>query len=342
MQFDPSSSVPPALAAPAPQPFLIPPAKRLSFICGLTLATVLAGLVELAFKRGVAGAIAVDTLSDFAAAIWRYTDWAISSFVLGLAQWVILRQYGLTHLWIVATGMGGLIAQAVGFGWQAKLGLVLSRLAYVWLGLAQGFVLRRDVRSAWLWLFVPPVTFVLSSLLFLVILGQTPTGIAVGLPGPSYVALIPALTLQGLLPAIALCGLRQKGSSARRPSSEAAFRATPEMTDLTQLRSLARELHTQLTQTDIPEIAEDQDLIYLVDMTVEGAIAMYQPVNQAAFDYADQTPLPALAEAELAGQAGQANQEKYGSEVATLARFQVIFQATGDITIRSSNGEPLS
>jgi hypothetical protein len=134
--------------------------------------------------------------------------------------------------------------------------------------------------------------------------------------------------------AIALCTLRQRGRINSRRGSKPDSSITPEITNLEQLRSLAQQLQVQLNQTTIAEIAADPDLIYLVDVTEDGAIAMYQPVNQAAFDYINQTPLPTLLSVAESPQTEASQQE-------SLARLQVIFQAGGTLAIRSADGEML-
>ncbi|HEY9805220.1 MAG TPA: hypothetical protein V6D04_01520 [Candidatus Obscuribacterales bacterium] len=317
-----------------PQPWLIVPAARPQFILGFTLLTFLGGLVaaritlKLLPELGTSG-------SGGLAQVENWVGLILTGAAIGLAQGFMLRRYVSSWQWIVATSVGWLVSGAVALSLLESLGEFVSILAFVWLGFAQWLVLRQVAKPAWFWILLPSVaslgSFVLSPL-FNALAGT------VGELGTFLLLAINQFAVLGAVEGIGLCTLRQKGTSSRRRGSNAdsLLPGVPEITDLEQLRSLAQQLQIQLTQAGLPEIAGEQDLIYLVDVTAEGAIADYQPVNQAAFDCAAQTPLPQLLET------ADSAQIRASSASVALARLQVIFQAPGSLAIRSTVGEPLA
>jgi hypothetical protein len=214
------------------------------------------------------------------------------------------------------------------------LGEFFSNLAFIWLGFAQWLVLRQFAKPAGFWILLPCVASFGSFLLAPLFNALANT---VGQLGALLLLSVNQFAILGVVEAIALCTLRQKGRNSHRrgAATDLGLATSPEITNLEQLRSLAQQIHSQLVQAGTPEIADDQDLIYLVDVTAEGAIADYQPVNQAAFDYIDKTPLPTLL---VVAESPQAE----ASQPRSLGRLQVIFQTAGRLVIRSATGELLA
>nr|WP_290221821.1 hypothetical protein [Trichocoleus desertorum] len=314
-----------AFIASPPKPFLIEPPQRLRFALLFALLTLLSGLAAVALSWG----IPLVLYGNWVVGIGRqWLEWILVGGAVGMGQWLILRRYIPSQLWIGATALGWIVANAVAASFLDNSDAFLSNLAFVWLGFAQWLVLRQFAKPAWFWILLPCVaslgSFVVS-LLF-----QTLASTTGGL-GSLLLPIASQFTVLGAVQAIALCTLRQRGRSNSQRGSKPDSSITPEITNLEQLRSLAQQLQAQLHQTTVGEIAEDQDLIYLVDVTEDGAIAMYQPVNQAAFDYVDRTPLPNLWSVAKSPQT-EASQQK------SLARLQVIFQAGGTLVIRSADG----
>jgi hypothetical protein len=110
------------------------------------------------------------------------------------------------------------------------------------------------------------------------------------------------------------------------------FRAAPDLvgdkiTDTKQIRKLQRQLLRTLRQNWEGKTTAKQDLKYRVAVTRNGIIADYEPINQVAYDYFRETPLPLIF------------QELHGSNVAPpkdkepLAHFRVVFKRNGSLEI---------
>ncbi len=322
-----------AFIASPPKPFLIEPPQRLRFALLFALLTLLSGLVAVALSWWLALGL-YGRLPEAIVGIGRqWLEWILVGGAVGIGQWLILRRYIPSQFWIGATALGWIVANAVAASSLDNSGGFLSNLAFVWLGFAQWLVLRQFAKPAWFWILLPCVASLGSFVVSLLFQTLARTAGGLGL-GSLLLPIASQFTVLGAVQAIALCTLRQRGRSNSRRSSTDASSITPEITNLEQLRSLAQQLQTQLNQTTIAEIEGDPDLIYLVDVTEDGAIAMYQPVNQAAFDYINQTPLPTLLSVAESPQTEASQQE-------SLARLQVIFQAGGTLAIRSADGEML-
>ena len=102
--------------------------------------------------------------------------------------------------------------------------------------------------------------------------------------------------------------------------------------DPNTIKSLNQKLNDTLRQnwSGTPTFA--RDLKYRVAVNKDGTIADYEPLNQVAFDYFRQTPLPKMFQA------------VYGSTVAApnnkepLAHFQVVFKPNGALEVNPWQG----
>lgn len=101
--------------------------------------------------------------------------------------------------------------------------------------------------------------------------------------------------------------------------------ATPEITDPTQISELNWKLYDIIDQNwqQFPTFTED--LIYLVKVDSSGDIFSYQPSNQAASDYLQETPFPDLVDT--------ANPASPTDSQASLASFQVVLTPTGELEV---------
>jgi len=100
---------------------------------------------------------------------------------------------------------------------------------------------------------------------------------------------------------------------------------TPEITDPTQISELNWKLYDLIDQNwqQFPTFTED--LIYLVKVDSSGDILSYQPSNQAASDYLQETPFPDLVDT--------ANPASPTDSQASLASFQVVLTPTGELEV---------
>lgn len=90
-------------------------------------------------------------------------------------------------------------------------------------------------------------------------------------------------TRQGILQVSPVRGYRQKPGVGK------------EITDLEQRRELQKQLREQLSKNWKGTGSYKRNLVYRVAVNKDGAIADYEPDNQSAFDYEQETPLPKLA-----------------------------------------------
>jgi hypothetical protein len=112
---------------------------------------------------------------------------------------------------------------------------------------------------------------------------------------------------------------------------------TPEVigekiTDSSTVRDLNRKLYNTIRQNWSATPTFSKDLKYRVAVNKGGVIADYEPLNQVAFDFFRETPLP------------QMFQSVYGSNLAApnnkeaLAHFQVIFNPSGRLEVKPWQG----
>jgi hypothetical protein len=115
------------------------------------------------------------------------------------------------------------------------------------------------------------------------------------------------------------------------------YARTPEVvgakiTDSNITKGLNQKLYNAVRQSWSGTPTFTRDLKYRVAVNKEGVIADYEPLNQVAFDYFRETPLPKMFN------------DIYGSNVAApnnkepLAHFQVIFKPSGKLEVTSWQG----
>ncbi len=115
------------------------------------------------------------------------------------------------------------------------------------------------------------------------------------------------------------------------------YAKTPEVvgakiTSPNTVKDLNQKLYTRVRQNWGGTPTFDRYLRYRVAVNKDGAIADYEPLNQVAYDYARETPLPTMLQA------------AYGSNLVApntkepLAHFQVIFQPSGKLEIAPWRG----
>ncbi|MUH01343.1 DUF4335 domain-containing protein [Scytonema sp. UIC 10036] len=115
------------------------------------------------------------------------------------------------------------------------------------------------------------------------------------------------------------------------------YTKTPEVigskiTDANTISTLNQKLSDTIRQGSSNTTSFPKDLKYRVALNKEGVIADYEPLNQVAFDYFRQTPLPKMF------------QDVYGSNAAApnskepLAHFQVVFKPNGSLEVTPWKG----
>ncbi|MTJ10823.1 DUF4335 domain-containing protein [Anabaena sp. UHCC 0204] len=115
------------------------------------------------------------------------------------------------------------------------------------------------------------------------------------------------------------------------------YAKTPEVigakiTDASKIKDLNQKLYSTIRQNWSVTPTFANELKYRVAVNKEGVIADYEPLNQVAFDYFRETPLP------------QMFQSVYGSNIAPpenkepLAHFQVVFTPKGELEVNPWKG----
>jgi hypothetical protein len=104
-----------------------------------------------------------------------------------------------------------------------------------------------------------------------------------------------------------------------------------EIVDAPSLRILNRNLYKQIQQrrTEITKFPEE--LVYRVAMRPDGTIVNYEPHNQPAQEYLNQTPLPNLGAANVPTDATGVNQQP-------VAYFKVVFTPKGVLQVSPWRG----
>jgi hypothetical protein len=109
----------------------------------------------------------------------------------------------------------------------------------------------------------------------------------------------------------------------------------PEITDSPLLEDLNKRLSEQLRTNWSGNPTYPKDLEYRVAVTEDGIIADYEPKNQPAWDYVEQTPLDKLVKPEVAGigrkETGLVPQRP-------LAQFRVVFKQNGVLEVSPYRG----
>ncbi len=104
------------------------------------------------------------------------------------------------------------------------------------------------------------------------------------------------------------------------------------ITDANAVKDLNKKLYDTIRQNWSGTPSFSQNLKYRVAVNKDGAIADYEPLNQVAFDYFRETPLPKIFNT------------LYGSNVAPpntkqpLAHYQVVFQPNGKLEVTPWQG----
>jgi len=104
------------------------------------------------------------------------------------------------------------------------------------------------------------------------------------------------------------------------------------ITDANAVKDLNKKLYDIIRQNWSGTPSFSQNLKYRVAVNKDGTIADYEPLNQVAFDYFRETPLPKIFNA------------LYGSNVAPpntkqpLAHYQVVFQPNGNLEVTPWQG----
>lgn len=111
------------------------------------------------------------------------------------------------------------------------------------------------------------------------------------------------------------------------------------MTDPEQLAALNQKLYNQITQNWQSRRFE-QKLVYRVSVSQDGAIASYEPLNQPALDYVQQTPLPNLVATtgQVVSTDNTISAKAPSNTQQPLGKFEVVFTRRGILEVSPWHG----
>ncbi|MEG3932799.1 hypothetical protein QUA00_12100 [Microcoleus sp. T2B6] len=98
---------------------------------------------------------------------------------------------------------------------------------------------------------------------------------------------------------------------------------TAEITDRVKLDELALKVYDRIDRTWQTSPTFNQNLVYRVTTSQDGAIGNFEPLNQPAKDYTQETPLPNLLK----------SPETSSNNAAPVAKFTVVFAPTGTLEV---------
>ncbi|OLP17546.1 hypothetical protein BST81_14525 [Leptolyngbya sp. 'hensonii'] len=110
----------------------------------------------------------------------------------------------------------------------------------------------------------------------------------------------------------------------------AAPAAAPEITEPAQLKTLNRALYKQINEKWQTKPEFPKELIYRVEVDENGVLAHYEPVNQPAYDYVQDIPLPELVKA--------VSPENPKGTAPRKGLFKVVFQPNGVLQVSPWRG----
>ena len=99
---------------------------------------------------------------------------------------------------------------------------------------------------------------------------------------------------------------------------------TAEITDRTKLDELALKVYDRINQTWQATPTFTQNLVYRVIASQDGAIAHFEPLNQPAKDYTQETPLPNLL---------KSSETTSSNSAAPVAKLTVVFAPAGILEV---------
>ncbi|RMH77108.1 MAG: hypothetical protein D6680_06340 [Cyanobacteria bacterium J007] len=326
------------MSSERPEPRLktpfIPPRKRRQLTERLVLATAVAWAIggRLGSSYGPSLGLENPDILQGTGIVGIVVAGTIAGAAFGVLQMFSLWGYVQPWAWAIATTVGWAISAAIAGIWGTGIpslqwvewGTGASLLwpifwtpaAFVALGIAQTVALRRSATGVWGWLAVPSLGMlavtVLRLLLFSLGWGTRATGGAIA----HFILELASGATFGLVQAIALFPCTRETVAPPASAKTALQIDDPEI-----LAELSAQLQRQLEGA----FGEGEGLVYAAIVVRDGQLHSYQPINGAAHDLGESTPLARFGMISLAGE---------GLEV-PHARLQIIVSPSGEVRVRS-------
>ena len=325
------------------QRLLIKPFKRLVFIIIFILATVLSHILSHWFSEQ----ISLNTISENLPIQRVILYGGTTGVIVGFTQWLILRRYIPDFKWVLvttATSLFGSTTQAMIrasaelfvssnksfnnqeyiifglFSWLFGIGI------YLIIGWLQWYVISRYVEKARWWIFIPILALVIYSLFII------PTYLFY-----SHISFNLTILSLSILPGIQAIGfcLLQKKVVHEHPVFQSPLALAADITDYLEIQKIQRFLNQRISKIWRTDLGESlKPMKYLVGVNSTCTQIVYEPMNQAAIDCVNQTPLPDLA--------GRFSPQDIDVEsLPNLAKFKAVFSPPVSVKIYSFRGVPL-
>ncbi len=279
----------------------------------------------------------------------------ISGILTGLFQWLVLRQYLPNVQWIFIFVLFSMLTSSLSIvqtrlvqtipGVQVDHPLSLTLLVTIFfavniavviaLGYLQWRILSPYVSRARWWIVLPLIAGVyITSTSFVL---ESINHRYYGWGGRNLGLLVfntEIIKFTGLasVQALGFCLLQRK--PRENPWLNSPLALAPDIASYWMTQKLAGTLQARITKIWKTDLAESTKLVYLVGVDQTGAITAYEPMNPAATEKVEQTPLPSLV-ADLATTSSEAE------STTPLAKFKVIFTAPGSLNVLPYRSIPL-
>jgi hypothetical protein len=323
------------------QNFLVKPYERLPFVI-LFLGAMALEKPSVSFLLSQLALVLEPTEISYAALAGL-----IAGLVVGVLQWIVIRQYAPSKRWIAVTCVGVTISSLISslqrqavlsaykqaysppndsFIFSLILWFLLSLSAVLLTYYAQARILKSYARNSNLWVLVPIISGIVVAIhTFPIAMAQIANP-----SSPQFTLVLSRLHsainlsfviqfLQDLISAIAFCFLLKKSDASQE---ESFWLKAPDMRGIQQNITMWKKTQQQLVEAPrpAPEIPLEHSLSYLVGLNTQGQVVGYSPCDRRSAEQIAATPLANMVEP--GGEAGEA-----------IAKFKVMFRPLSGLSL---------
>jgi hypothetical protein len=323
------------------QNFLVKPYERLPFVI-LFLGAMALGRWGIDFLLSQLALVLEPTEISYAALAGL-----TAGFIVGILQWIVIRQYAPSKRWIAVTCVGVTISSLISslqrqavlsaykqaysppndsFIFSLILWFLLSLSAVLLTYYAQARILKSYARNSNLWVLVPIISGIV------VAIHTLPIAIAqISNPSNSQLALLLSnlyrtinlsfliQLLPDLVSAIAFCFLLKKSDASQE---EPSWLQAPDIKGIPQNITMWKKTQQKLVEAPrpAPETPLEHSLSYLVGLNPQGQVVGYSPCDRLSAEQIAATPLANMVES--GGEDGEA-----------IAKFKVMFRPLSGLSL---------
>jgi hypothetical protein len=336
------------------QKLLISPSERVNFIFLYILVTTFSSIASH-----------IITKQKAFIHLWNhsYIQYGIASGIIigafiGAFQWLALRKYIPSTKWIVIVCLTTVCFSCLSaitrhltyqninyqniytnsFVFKILVFNIIQLVMLLMSGYLQAYVLRPYVIDATLWVGVPLFGAICNQVIFTanMIFYQFYHYIFWDfrhtISSTFNVGIIQSIC-SSAIQAFCFCLFYKKSHEDDRPIFP--FALAPDIHKYLDIMSLSRILRSSIDSSWVNDFPPSIDsLKYLVGVNNKGKVIAFEPINSAAIENVELTPLPNLVNRTSLSNFATENQ-------VPLAKFEVVFSSPGSLTIKSCRGIPL-